>query len=185
MSSTALRPTPMGSEAETTIFEEKTLKTTKITSNKDEVANKHHIKDNNEKKSNCEKLINTCYPNYERWKTNIQILLEDEEGMRTFYEFLGTDQLSVIFDCWYSCKTYRNQHPNKAAAKEVYSRFVRIKDSRVPISDQARNNLALRLRANEITETLLLEIRFNLVFIFMHGNHFYTYFCCSYFCCYY
>ncbi|XP_002155943.3 uncharacterized protein LOC100206389 isoform X1 [Hydra vulgaris] len=153
MSSTALRPTPMGSEAVTINFEEKSLKSN--INNKSKVANMHYIKENG---SYCENFNNTSYPNFEKWKDNFQVLLEDEEGMRTFYEFLGTDQISVIFDCWYSCKTYRKRLPNKAAAKEVYSRFVRIKDSRVPISDQARNNLALRLRANDITETLLLEI---------------------------
>ena len=99
------------------------------------------------------------YPCYEKWKLGIKELLEDDEGYKIFYEFLETEQLGVLFECWISCEQYRrHQLPNKATAKEVYSRFVRIKDSRVPISDQARNNLAMRLRANDVAENLLLEI---------------------------
>lgn len=98
------------------------------------------------------------YPNYDTWKQSFQDLLDDPEGYKTYYEFLETEQLAVLFDCWYCCQEYRYYPPNKAKAKDVYSRFVRIKDPRVPISDQARNHLAMRLRANDITETLLSEI---------------------------
>lgn len=128
MNSTDERPSPMGSEAKNTYVENPL----------------------NEGKENL--------PSYEKWKISFQELLEDDEGSKTFYEFLETEQLGVLFECWYSCEQYRNCPPNKATAKEVYSRFVRIKDSRVPISDQARNNLAMRLRANNITENILSEI---------------------------
>lgn len=97
-------------------------------------------------------------PHYEHWKNSFPELLDDAEGYKLFYEFLEKEQLVVLFDCWYCCRQYRKYTPSRAAAKDVYTRFVKIKDSRVPISDQARNNLALRLRANNITEILLEEV---------------------------
>ena len=95
---------------------------------------------------------------FEKWKISLQNLLNDDEGSKTFYEFLEREQLGVLFECWYSCEQYRNYTPNKSTAKEIYSRFVRIKDTRLAISDQARNNLAMRLRANDVSENILVEV---------------------------
>ena len=99
-----------------------------------------------------------CVPHYEHWKNNFKDLLDDPEGYKIFYEFLEKDKLVILFDCWYCCCQYRKSPPEKKRAKDIYYRFVKVKNPRVPISDQARNNLALRLKANDITEVLLEEI---------------------------
>jgi len=148
------RPEPMGSESEIEYTE--VIDAPNKMSNQD---NTTSTKTSNHQQQQELELVNNNKPIYDKWKINFQNLLEDESGYKTFYEFLETEQISVLFECWHSCVTYRKQVPDKSTAKEIYSRFARIKDSRVPISDQARNNLAMNLRAkNDITDKLLLEI---------------------------
>jgi len=132
---------PMGSEASDTNFTESVYLDNP----------KSHLKESRSKNKQC-------VPHYEYWKNSFKDLLDDPEGYKTFYEFLEKDQLVILFDCWYCCCQYRKSIPEKARAKDIYYRFVRVKDSRVPISDQARNNLSIRLKANDITEVLLEEI---------------------------
>lgn len=148
------RPEPMGSESEIEYTE--AIDAPNKMSNQDNTTSN---KISNHQQQQQLELVNNNKPIYDKWKINFQNLLEDESGYKTFYEFLETEQISVLFECWHSCVTYRKQVPDKSTAKEIYSRFARIKDSRVPISDQARNNLAMNLRAkNDITDKLLLEI---------------------------
>ena len=156
------RPAPMGSENEIN-FKEVNNDLHQKTENlkiiphfqTDIIGHKYNIKIN---QCDAKELDVNILPPYEEWKISFEKLLEDEIGYRKFYEFLETEQLGVLFECWHSCVSYKSHPPNKATAKDVYSRFVRIKDARVPISDQARSNISLRLRANEITENILSEI---------------------------
>lgn len=131
---------PMGSEASDTKFSE-------ISYTDDP---KFMTKDSSRSKQ--------CLPPYEYWKNSLTELLDDPEGYKTFYEFLEKDKLVILFDCWFCCDQYRKSEPSKKSAKDIYYRFVKIKDSRIPISDQAYNNLVVRLKANNITELLLEEI---------------------------
>lgn len=156
----SVRPAPMGSENEINFKEvnndlQQQTENLKIIPHlqTDNIEQKHNVN-----QCNTKDLDVNIVPPYEEWKISFEKLLEDEIGYRKFYEFLETEQLGVLFECWYSCVSYKSYPPNKATAKEVYSRFVRIKDARVPISDQARSNIGLRLRANEITENILSEI---------------------------
>ena len=145
MSEMGIMPTdqripPMGSEASDTNFKE--------TSYMDDP--KFNLKDSSQNKQ--------CLPHYEHWKNSFTDLLDDPEGYKIFYEFLDKDKLVLLIDCWYCCFQYRKSQPSKASAKDIYYRFVRIKDPRIPISDQAYNNLVVRLKANDITVFLLEEI---------------------------
>ena len=145
MSEMGIMPTdqripPMGSEASDTNFSE----TSYMDANP-----KFNLKDSNRSKH---------IPHYEYWKNSFTDLLNDPEGYKIFYEFLEKDKLVILFDCWYCCFQYRKSPPSKPSAKDIYYRFVKIKDPRIPISDQAYNNLVVRLKANDITVFLLEEI---------------------------
>lgn len=114
---------------------------------------------NNAKPSNPTLLASaSSTSNYEQWCTDFTSLIEDDEGAPLFYKYLESEQNNLLYDCWQSCVEYKSYPPNKATAKEIYSHYIRQKDPRVPVSDQARNNLQLRLRANDIREDLLQEV---------------------------
>ncbi|XP_066914264.1 axin-1-like [Clytia hemisphaerica] len=132
---------PMGSEAADTHFNE--------TAAYDPKLNTRDLSHNNNKQ---------CIPHYEHWKDSLPDLLDDTEGYKLFYEFLEQDKSITLFECWYCCNQYRNLPPTRTSAKDIYHRFVKKKDPHIPISDQARNNLVLRIKANDITEKIYEEI---------------------------